>query len=166
MLSERCPVCPVCDVGVLWPNGWMDQNETWRAGRNRPWPHCVRWGPSFSSPKFSAYVYCGQTAGWIKIALGTEVGLGPGHNALDGDPVLPPRKRGHSPQFSAHVCCVQMAGLIKMPLNMMEVGSAQITLCYMGTQLPPQKRGTSPNFRPMSVVAKRLDGSRRDLVRR
>ena len=42
-----CPVlsCPVCDVGGLWPNSWMDQDETWHGGR--PWPqlHCVRWGP-------------------------------------------------------------------------------------------------------------------------
>jgi len=37
--------CPVCNVGVLWPNGWMDQNEIWHAARPRPWPHCVRWGP-------------------------------------------------------------------------------------------------------------------------
>ena len=22
----------VCDVGVLWPNGWMDQDDTWHAG--------------------------------------------------------------------------------------------------------------------------------------
>ena len=28
-----CPLLPVCDVGVLWPNGWMDQNETWHGGR-------------------------------------------------------------------------------------------------------------------------------------
>jgi len=26
-------------------------------------------------PQFSAHVYCGQTAGWIRIPLGTEVGL-------------------------------------------------------------------------------------------
>ena len=33
--------------------------------------------------------------------------------------------------------------------------------CVMGTQLPFPKIGTqSPNFRPMSTVAKRLDGSR------
>ena len=38
MLSDRCPVC---NVGVLWPNSWMDQDET------RPRPHCVRWGLSF-----------------------------------------------------------------------------------------------------------------------
>jgi len=24
MLADRCLFCPVCDVGVLWPNGWMD----------------------------------------------------------------------------------------------------------------------------------------------
>jgi len=39
-------------------------------------------------------VYCGQTVGWIKMKLGMEVGLGPGHIVLDGDPV--PAK-GHSP---------------------------------------------------------------------
>jgi len=24
--------CPVCDVGVLWPNGWTDQDATWCGG--------------------------------------------------------------------------------------------------------------------------------------
>ena len=77
-------VCPVCDVGVLWPNGWIDQDETWHAGRPRPRPHCAKWGPSSPSPKsghspqFSAHVFCGQMAGWIKMSLGTMVGLGPG----------------------------------------------------------------------------------------
>jgi len=33
------------------------------------------------SPQFLAHVCCGQTAGWIKMPLGTEVGLGPGHIA-------------------------------------------------------------------------------------
>jgi len=30
------------------------------------------------SPKFLANVYCGLTAGWIKMVLGMEIGLGPG----------------------------------------------------------------------------------------
>jgi len=51
-------------------------------------------------------VYCGQTAGWIKMPLGTEVGLGLDHVVLDGDPSPPPQKKGgHSSrlrQFSAH----------------------------------------------------------------
>jgi len=51
-----CPVLSVCDVGVLRPNGWTDQDETWRAGRPRPIRLCVRWGPS-PLPKFSAHVY-------------------------------------------------------------------------------------------------------------
>jgi len=39
-----------------------------------------------SSPHFLAHVYYGQMAGWIRIPLGTEVGLGPGDNELDRDP--------------------------------------------------------------------------------
>jgi len=45
--SLCCPVClSLCNVGVLWPNGWMDQDATWYGGR--PWPrrHCVRLGPA------------------------------------------------------------------------------------------------------------------------
>jgi len=45
-------------------------------------------------------MYCGQMVGWIKMPLGMEVGLGPGHIVLDGewewDPP-PPRKGGRSP---------------------------------------------------------------------
>jgi len=41
-------------------------------------------------PQFSAHLYCGQTAGWIKMALGMQVGLGPVHIVLDGDTALSP----------------------------------------------------------------------------
>ena len=44
-------------------------------------------------------VYSGQTVGWIKMELGVDVGLSPGHIVLDGDPASPPQK-GHTPQFS------------------------------------------------------------------
>jgi len=49
-------VLSVCNVGVLWPNSWMDQNATWYGGR--PWPtqHCVRWGPS--SPHGKGHSSC------------------------------------------------------------------------------------------------------------
>ena len=105
----------------------MDQDETWHAGRSRPWPHCVRWGPSSPPPKrggvpqFSTHVCCSQTAGWIKMALGMEVGLGRDHIALDGDPATFPKKGGRAPQFSVHFYCGQTTGCIKMPLGM-EVG--------------------------------------------
>jgi len=57
------------------------------------------------SPQFSVHIYCGQTAGWMKIPLGTEVDLSPGYIVLDGDPA-PPRERGTAaPHFSANVYC-------------------------------------------------------------
>ena len=56
-------------------------------------------------------------AGWIKMTLGVEVGLGPGHIVVDGDPALLPKK-GQSPL----------------------------------------------SFRPISIVAKRLDASKCHLV--
>jgi len=49
-------------------------------------------------PQFSAHVYSGQTAGWIKMPLGTELGLSPGDIVLDGDPA-PPQKKGTAPNF-------------------------------------------------------------------
>jgi len=42
------------------------------------------------------FVHCGQTVGRIKMKLGTQVGLGPGHIVLDGDSA-PPSPKGHSP---------------------------------------------------------------------
>jgi len=42
------------------------------------------------------FVHCGQTVGLIKMKLGLQVGIGPGHIVLDGDPV-PPLPKGHSP---------------------------------------------------------------------
>jgi len=42
-----CPVLlSVCNVGVLWPNGWIDQDATWYGDRPRPRQHCDRWRPS------------------------------------------------------------------------------------------------------------------------
>jgi len=64
------------------------------------------------------FVHCGQKVGRIKMKLGTQVGLGPGHIVLDGDPFSPPQGGGAKP----------------------------------------------PNYRPISVVAKWLNGSRCHLI--
>jgi len=51
-----------------------------------------------------------------------------------------------------------------MPLGMeLNLGSGDIVLD--GVAAPP-KRGTAPSFRPMSIVAKRLDECRRHLVQK
>jgi len=73
--------------------------------------HCL------SCPVLSVtLVYCGQTVVRIQMKLGLQVGLGPGHIVLDGDPALSP------------------------------------------------KWAEPASFRPMSIVAKMLDGLRCHLV--
>jgi len=162
MPSDRCPVCPVqscpvglsvlsaCNVGILWPNGRTDQDETCHAGRPRPWPHCVRWGSNSSFSKgaqpyqFLAQVCSGQTAGWIKMPLGMEIGLGPGDCVRWGTS-SPSPKRGRAPQFSDHFYCGRTAGCIKMPLGM-EVGLGPGHIVLDGDPAPPKKRGHSPQI--------------------
>jgi len=110
-------------------------------------------------------VCCGQMAGLIKMALGMDVGLGPGHIVLDVNPAPLPKKGAELPQFSAHICSGQTAGWIKMPLGTEEgLGPGDILLD--GDPAPPKNGGTAPNFWPMFIVAKRLHGSRFHLVRR
>ena len=50
-LCYRTIVClsvlSICDVGALWPNGWMYQIQTWHGGRPRLRPYCVRRGSGF-----------------------------------------------------------------------------------------------------------------------
>ena len=47
-------------------------------------------------PQFSAQVYCGHKAGWIKMELSMQVGLGSGHIVLMGTQ-LPSPKKGTEP---------------------------------------------------------------------
>jgi len=88
---------PVFGPFLLWPNGWMHQDATWYGGRpmgrwgwgpHSPWIKMtlgmeVRLSPGDfvldgdpappkkgRIPQFSAHVYCGQTAAWIKMPLG------------------------------------------------------------------------------------------------
>ena len=77
----------------------MHQDATWYLGRPHPRGLCVRWGPSNlpkkgAEPPIFGHVYYGQTAGCIKMPLGTEVVLGPDDIVLDGDPALSPTKGG------------------------------------------------------------------------
>jgi len=90
----------------------MDQNETWHSGSLGP-GHIVLDGTQLTpppkgagaQPPILAHVRFSQTAGWIKIPLGTEVGLGPRDIVLDGNPAPLPKKRGTAApsKFSAHL---------------------------------------------------------------
>ena len=107
---------------------------------------------SVRSPQLSAHFYCGQTAAWINMPLGTEVGLGPDNIVLDKDPAPLPKKGAEPPpQFSAHFYSATWYGGRPQPRG----------FCVRWEPSPsPKRRRSPPNFRPMFVVAKRLDGSR------
>ena len=51
------------------------------------------------------FMHCGQTVGRIKMKLGKQVRLGPGHIVLDGDPAPPPLegRGGASPIFGPYL---------------------------------------------------------------
>ena len=108
--------------------------------------------------QFSAHIYYGQMAGWIEMAHGTEMGLGPVNIVLDGDRA-PTQKRGRSlpPQCSADFYCgATWYGGRPHSGNFVLYGDAA----------PSQKEDGVPQLSAhvhcseMSIVAKRLDGSR------
>jgi len=41
---------PVFGPCSLWPNGWMDEDDSWYGSRPQPRPHCIRRGPSSAQP--------------------------------------------------------------------------------------------------------------------
>jgi len=73
--------------------------------------------------------------------LGTEIGLGPGHIVLDGDPSPP--KRTHR-QFSSHdYNCRQAARWIKIPYGTkVSIGPGHVVLG--GDPAPPPRKGAQP----------------------
>jgi len=78
-------------------------------------------------------------ARWIKMPLGTEVGLGPSDFVLDGNQLPFPKR---APIFG-HVCCGQTAGWIKMTLGM-EVGLSPGHIVLDGDSAPLPKKGAEP----------------------
>ena len=140
------PVCSVCYFAVS--SCWATVCTMVRPMLSDRCPVCL-------SVLSVTLVYCCQTVGWIKMKFGLQVGLGPGHIVLDGDPASPPLKGGRAPQFSTHICCGQTARWMKMPLGM-EVGLSPGHIVLDGDLAAPPRQGhsSSPTFRPMSVVAR------------
>ena len=69
--------------------------------------------------------------------MGMEIGLGPGHIVLDGDPAPPPQICGTSPNFRP------MSGWIKMPLGM-EVSLDPSDIVSDREPAPPPQKGAEP----------------------
>ena len=99
-------------------------------------------------PNFSAHVYCGKTAGWIKMALGMEVGFGPGHIVLDGDPARSPLpKRNQSPVTIFGPFLLWPNGWMDQNATWyMEVGLGLGDIIVLDADPAPPKRTQPPNF--------------------
>jgi len=136
-LSLHCLSCPVCDVGV----------------------------------------FVGQRVGWIRMPLGMEEGLSSGHTVLDIIKTQLPDGKKHPPfsQFTdaGFVRIIRSACLL-FPNGWMdqdgiwhEARPRPRPHCVRWRPSPPNKGAQQhPNFHPMSIVVKRLAGSRCHLVRR
>jgi len=101
------------------------------------------------APQFSLHVYCGQTAAWIKMPLGTVIGLGLRDIVFDVAQLPPEKGNTHPNLFLAHVYCGQTAGWMKTPLGTeVDLGPGHIVLdCF-----PAPAKGAALFFRPMSIV--------------
>ena len=99
-------------------------------------------------PQFSAHFYCGQTAGCIKMPLGTEVGIGLLDTMFAVDPATTRKKGTPTPtQFLAHVYCGQMAGWMKTPLGT-EVDLSPGHIVLDGVPAPAKRAQQPPLFGP------------------
>ena len=74
--------------------------------------------------------------------LGMQVGHGPGHTVLDGDPAPLP-KCAQPIIFGPYICCGQMAAWIKMPLGP-EVGLGPDDIVLDGDPAPLPKKAAEP----------------------
>jgi len=106
------------------------------------------------------FVHCGQTVGRIKMKLGMQVGLGPGHSVLGGDPAPPPPK-GHSPSPIFGPYLLRTNGCMDQDVTWYGASLGPGNFVLGEDPAPPSAKGGGaepPNFRPMFIVAKRLDG--------
>jgi len=84
-------------------------------------------------------------AGWIKMPLGMEVGLGPSHIVLDGDPAPPLQKGSRAPIFGP--CLLWPNGWMDEDANWHRSRPQPRPHCVRqgpSSPLPPQKGHSSP----------------------
>ena len=88
------------------------------------------------------FVPCGQTVGRIKTKLGMQVGLGPGHIVLDGDPAPLPQRGGELGPY-----LLPPNGCIKQGVTWYGARPRPRRRCVRrGHRSPPQKGGGVPPF--------------------
>ena len=135
--------------------------STWYGARPQPRGLCVRWGPS-PLPIFGKFILCPN--GWMHQDA-TWYGGRPQPRRLFArwGPSSPPPKGGGAPSPIFGKLLLYPNGYMHHDATWYGGKPQPKGLCVRwGPSLPSPKRRLSPfpNFRPMSIVAKRLDGSR------
>ena len=116
--------------------------------------------PKGHRPQFLAHVCCGQTAGFIKMPLRTEIGLGPRPHCVRWGPS--PSKKGHTPNFGP--CLFWPNGWMDQDATWYGGRPQPSRHCVRWGASSPYQGVLHPHF-SAHVYAKRLDGSRCHLVR-
>ena len=91
------------------------------------------------------FVHCGQTVERIKMKLGKQVGLGPGHIVLDGDPAPPPSTGAQPPIFGPYL--LRPNGCMDQDLTCYRARPQPRRLCVRWgprSRSPPQNGGKVP----------------------
>jgi len=84
-----------------------------------------------------------------------EVGFGPGHIVLAGEPAPPKRGTAPPPTFRPmFIVAKRLAGWLKVRLGT-KVGLGPGNIVFDADPAPPRPRDRAPSFRFMSIVAKR-----------
>ena len=90
------------------------------------------------------FVHCGQTVGRIKMKLGMQVGLGPGHIVLGGDPAPPPLKGLSPPIFGPYL--LRPNGCMDQDVTWYGGRPRPRRLCVRWGPRSPFPRGADPQF--------------------
>ena len=166
MLSNHCLSLRsvLYNVGVLWPNGWTDQDETWHAGRPRPGHIVLDGDPAPPPPIFGPYMLrpngcMDQDATWY----GSRPW--PRRLCVRRGPRSPFLKSGGAPKIFGP-CLLLPKGCMDEAGTWHGGRPQPRRLCVRWGPSPLPKKGAEPpNFRLMSIAAKRLHGSTCHLVR-
>ena len=110
MLSDRCLSC-LSDLSVC--NRWVDKDETWQAGRPRPRPHCVRWGPSSpekggTAPNFRLMSFVAKLLGGSRCHLVRRYRHRPRRQCVRWEPSSPEKRK--APHFRPMSVVAQRMG--------------------------------------------------------
>jgi len=149
---DLCPVflvCTVCNVGVSWPNGRMDQDALGTQigfgpgdivldGDHLPLTERGTAAPPLSwfTDAAAAHVYCGQAAGWLRIPLCMVRMPRSRRHCVCWGPSSPHVKGHRRHHISAHVYCGQTVAhlrnccaLVKLPPGYFYEGFLQRAQC-------------------------------------